>query len=275
MIVAKPFGGLCNRLRLIDSARTLAKRVGTDVCVIWKPAADMVATFDQLFEQPPDLRFRSDGRFRYVQSPSAWGYGSAPLISLANRLLGVDRAYFERDMPRIWNGDIELTALRASETVLLCTCQSLTTAATLDFSWLRPSGPLSERIDAERRRLGDQLPIGVHIRRTDHAVSIRESPLELFVERMTDEQRRDPAVRFFLATDDAETERVLRERFGPAVQTYHKRFGRSSVDAIRDAVVDLFLLSATRELFASSGSSFSETAAVIGRVPLTILRRQP
>jgi len=77
-----------------------------------------------------------------------------------------------------------------------------------------------------------------------------------------------------VATDDPATEEALVARFGrDVIMTSPKRFGRDSVAAIQDAVVDLFGLAATREILASASSSFSETASVLGRIPLTIVRK--
>jgi len=274
MIVAKPFGGLCNRLRVIDSARTLARRLGTETQVIWKTAADMVAPFDQLFDAPPDIRFRNDGRFRFIQSPADWPRVARPLVRVSNRLLGVTRAYFERDVPRIWNGEDDLSALRATDTVFFCTCQSLQNWKNLDYSWLRPQAELAERIRGHIAGFDGARVVGVHIRRTDHVISTGESPLELFVARMDVELQTRPGTKFFVATDDPETERALVDRFGQQwIHTHKKQFGRDSVEAIRDAVVDLFLLASTESLLASAASSFSETAAIIGCIPITILRR--
>jgi hypothetical protein len=274
MIVLKPFGGLCNRLRLVASGLTLARQIGTTTRLVWKIAPDMVARFDELFEPVEGLTIVPNGRYRFVQSPHAGPPLLAPFIEIINRGLGVRYAYFEDDMPSIWKGDVDLRRVGPAETVFLCTCQSLVAAKDLDFRWVRPRPRMAARIEQMRVSLRGSTTLGVHVRRSDLHAAIRESPLELFVARIDDALRADPQVRIFLATDDPESERALVDRFGSdTIRVAPKQFGRESVEAIQDAVVDLFVLSQTHEIMASAYSSFSETAAVLGGIPLTIVRR--
>jgi hypothetical protein len=275
VIILKPFGGLCNRLRLIASGLTLARDIGTSARVIWKTGPDMVARFEDLLEPIAGVTVIGNGRYRFVQSPHSCPRPAAPVVTALNRALGVRHAYFETDIPMIWEGRVDLRTVPADETILLCTCQSLEPAADLDFGWVTPQPAIAARIATLRAGRQRSRAIGVHVRRTDHVESTRDSPLDLFVSRIEAEQAADGGVQVFLATDDPAVERTLVDRFGSGtVQTRPKRFGRDSVEAIQDAVVDLFALAGTSRILATAASSFSETAAAIGGIPLTILRRE-
>ena len=53
MVIIQPSGGLCNRMRVINSSLELAKRKGTKLLVLWYCAEELNAPFEALF-QPVD-----------------------------------------------------------------------------------------------------------------------------------------------------------------------------------------------------------------------------
>jgi hypothetical protein len=67
-----------------------------------------------------------------------------------------------------------------------------------------------------------------------------------------------------LATDDAQEEKLLKNRYGSRIITHQKVLDRSSLQGIKDAMVDLYTLSATDAIWGSYWSSFSDMAATIG-----------
>ena len=115
--------------------------------------------------------------------------------------------------------------------------------------------------------------IGVHIRRTDNVVAIKESSLDLFISKIRLDLARDPDMYFFLATDDPNVENELISLFKTRIICTNKKFTRSSRDGIIGAMVDLYCLAATTKIYGSYWSSFSSVAASIGNVPLQIVKR--
>jgi len=110
----------------------------------------------------------------------------------------------------------------------------------------------------------------VHVRRTDNYTSITKSPLEAFVSCM----RRvllERGCDFFLATDDPSVEEYMRGHFPSRIFVFQKRFGRNTRESIRDALIDLLLLSRGSLLLASYWSCFSATAASIGGIPSQVV----
>ena len=161
----------------------------------------------------------------------------------------------------------------------------------------RPNDDVRRLID-ERCRDFTANTIGIHIRRTDHQQAIDESPLELFFEAIDKELEapsrpprggankssgklletiapprggREGAI--YLATDDEATKAALRRRYGKRVITSDAEATRESTDGIRDALVEMYALSRTRQIYGSAGSTFSPIAACLGDVPITILQR--
>lgn len=116
--------------------------------------------------------------------------------------------------------------------------------------------------------------IGVHVRRTDHNDSIRESTLDCFTEKMKEAIADDQEVRFFLATDDQEVERELCAAFPGRVFTYQdKVWGRNSRSGMESAIVDFLCLSRCRYILGSFNSVFSSFAATYGNTELIVCRK--
>lgn len=116
-----------------------------------------------------------------------------------------------------------------------------------------------------------QHTIGMHIRRTDNAESIKCSPTEKFIEKADAEIAKDDRTKIFLATDDEETKKLFRQKYGDRVITPDVPASRDSLEGIRDGIVDMWTLAATDIIYGSKGSSFSPMASTIGRNALVII----
>ena len=116
--------------------------------------------------------------------------------------------------------------------------------------------------------------VGVHVRRTDHQVSIKESTLDCFIEKMKESAAENNKVRFFLATDDKEVEKELCASFPGRIFTYrNKVWGRGSKSGMESAIVDLLCLSRCGYILGSSASVFSDFAAIYGNCELVVCRK--
>jgi hypothetical protein len=116
--------------------------------------------------------------------------------------------------------------------------------------------------------------IGVHIRFTD-----RKAPLPRILKTIERLQRQHPEARIFLATDSAEAEEAVLSRFSGVLridkalardgQALHVASGEFAdpVEEARNALVDMMALARCNWLVHSSHSTFSVTAALIGRIP--------
>lgn len=116
--------------------------------------------------------------------------------------------------------------------------------------------------------------IGVHVRRTDHNDSIRESTIDCFKEKMKEAIADSQEVRFFLATDDKEVERELGAMFQGRVFTYeNKVWGRNSRSGMESAIIDFLCLSKCKYILGSFNSVFSNFAAMYGNTELIVCRK--
>lgn len=254
MINLRPVSGLCNRLRAMNAAYWLAKKVNCRLNVFWRIDFSMNIGFDSLFKVPADMHLR-------VMDPEA--YYSRGLFSSLNPFAHTfeQREKFVRNVVRFKG----------------CGLWSITDFnefykdAKSCYSWLKPVEHLQKKIEDIQAGMGKDV-IGVHIRRTDNEMSIKHSPTSLFVERIRLELMSNPRQRFFLATDDVPTKELLKSTFGERLFTREDVSAREDANGVVDAVIDLMLLASCRKLYGSHYSSFSEVAAAIGQSELIQLK---
>lgn len=255
MIRLKPIGGLCNRLRAIESAIRLSSAINSKVLVYWvlDRGGECVLPSKELFTiNKANISVREIARqdfFTHLRFAmrNPWCFKDENANEYVKKLLmGTFIPY---------GG--------------LVTCREFYAAEVRDYSWLIPNASILERVEREMS-LWDS-PVGVHIRRTDNTWAIENSPLELFINRLDKEVEFDSDCQFFVASDDEETKAQLRARYGKRM---HTRLGlglRESCNGLIDGFIDLLLLSKTRKIFGSYGSSFSVVASQIGNVPLEVV----
>ncbi len=259
-----PQGGLCNRLRVVLSALNVFAGLEKPVCVEWGSDKECRARFDELFEaiDVPNLSITERPWHHLPVSRR-----NLHIPGIVRRLCyGKQQKNFQ---PEIHGSliDFARSAKRAyvSSGYTLC-----------DYP---PELPRSLRPVAEIRRMIAETTahfapntVGVHIRRTDNSVSIDASPLEAFIEAMRAEVAADPDVRFFLATDDKDVKAELCAIFPGRIISREAPVRRDTLEGMREAVADLYCLAATGKLLGSYWSSFTDTAAELGGMPLHIIR---
>ena len=110
--------------------------------------------------------------------------------------------------------------------------------------------------------------IGVHIRRTDNAASIRLSPLEYFIESM--KKQKESEANFYLSTDCEKTKAIMLDIFKSRIITNNFCLYRDTEEGMINAIYDFVSLSQCTQIIGSTASSFSELAARYGNVELLL-----
>lgn len=260
-IVLVPQGGLCNRLRAILSAISLIERGDIDahLSVGWDVNAECAARFDQLFEPYPAACLTIGPR-RWFDRPITRRNLHWP--ALVRSVLY--SAQYSNTPPanEALNGKVYVSTGHA-----FCDYPA-------DYvRRLRPLPHLQERIDSLSAAFVPGHTVGIHIRRTDHVTAIAESPDALFLDAISHAISRDADAHFYLATDDSTLKRRLVERFPGRITAQDCRGSRADLCGMEEAVVDLWTLARCSSLIGSYWSSYTDTAAEIGGVPLTIIRK--
>jgi hypothetical protein len=279
VICIKPIGGLCNRLRVIDSAIALAKQNHSYVHVIWQMNADLNCKFEELFELPARIDKieqikTSDNLSRAIEKIYRTKIGGfihslylKYVLKSFDLVLSYDlmQSYHDRNYQGC--NFSEMTVAKRS---YITTFHSFYTSER-PFGDFVPVERLQQIINEHSQNFDNV--IGVHIRRTDNRQSLAYSSTPEFIELMQAEIRKDGNTRFFVATDSQIEEDNLKRIFPGRIVTYQKKsLDRNDPDAIQDAVVDLYCLSKCRKLIGSYYSSFTDTAHQINGIDYTIVK---
>lgn len=259
MLIIQPVGGLCNRMRAINSARVLAKKRGDKLMVIWFVNQELGCPFERIFE-PTE-------QFKVINIKSKWDVRKM-FLQLSAMAFGTFA-----DNPIIkehkGNGNLEEAFVKS--------LKKLTYIATEehffeshDYSPFVPAKEIAAKIKQKQDELGPHA-VGVHIRRTDNMPAIGKSSTEAFVKSMSDALAKDPDTMFYIATDDLSEEENLRKQFpGKIISNAERDLSRNSIAGIQDAMLDLFCLAATTKIIGSFFSSFTDIAADMHQIPKII-----
>lgn len=267
-----PAGGLGNRMKAIAAGLQLADSCGSRLHVSWFQDWGLGCRYNQLFL--PIARANV--------SVAEATFADACLIDRPRRRnlylpllpqwLMFDRRMDELQTTKGMTSGFDFAAWAANRKVWMASNVYFMAAEPpmAAFDIFRPIPTLQTRIDSAAEAIGANA-VGVHIRRTDNDRAIAISPTEAFVARMRAEAA---DTHFYVATDDEEVKTMLRKEFPQRVHTLPRKAERGSLQGMEDALVELYTLSRCRRILGSACSTYSMTAASIGRIPLEVVERR-
>lgn len=287
-IYVKPVGGLCNRIRVIDSFLTLAKEVEKSLVVVWEKNSELNCSWDDLFQHHAEFELIETkavygwslpffpnriptsflGRKLYDRTRSNYGFENEIFFDdLAERLKELQPVTPEK-YPYVAQFDSKAygqfaefkTGLTSPSSNYVATC------------WRINEGPRygerfhpTDSIDSQVKAIVDsfnEFTFGVHIRGTDAEIAKKHSNVDAFRNRIDAIISDHAEARFFLATDEPAIKEDLIQRYGDRILFFEQAgYSRSSSENIRNALIDLLCLSRTREVLGSYFSTFSNMAA--------------
>lgn len=263
-------GGLCNRMNAILSAIALIEHTGGGykVDVYWERHEECGAHFDQLF-QPIECENLSVNRVRSISV----AHSRKRNLYFPNfiRRFVFDASFHGWD---IRDKDFE-ALMRGKQNVFIDSYNNFCPYV-IEHSLARYFKP-TEAIESRIRETTDLFAphtIGVHIRRTDNKDAIKDSPTEMFLQRMDEEIARDGDCKFYLATDDEQLKSLIARRYGKRIITCERVLSRSTVSGMQDAVAELYCLGRTSEILGSAQSTYSVNAATLYNIPLHVLTKE-
>ncbi|MCR5654778.1 MAG: hypothetical protein K6G07_03980 [Lachnospiraceae bacterium] len=256
MLILQPIGGLCNRMRSINSAKELAKKRNETLTVIWFVNPELGCRFEDIFAPTKD--------FRIITIHSKWNLRKLFLQFVCTAF----GSFLDNTAIRAHKGDGNLEeafAASLKKNTYIATEEHFYESH--DYSSFVPNDTVNEKIESMKEKLGEHA-VGVHIRRTDNGPAIGKSSTDAFVSSMEKEIAREPLTHFYVATDDMTEEENLRKLFPDRIISNETRdLSRDSVAGIRDACVDLFSLASTNKIIGSYFSSFTDIAADMHQIP--------
>ena len=260
-----PLGGLCNRLRMIQSGLTLSAIAKAEVQIVWVRNQELGAAFTDMFmpisheslsETSPFTFTETENNRRYALSrkrnlflPSIWQRYRYDL-----RI--TDKHIPDGGLPNIIS-DIsgKRVLIQSGLGFYPCNDHSFT-------EYFKPNEAVRELIQETSRNITPHT-IGLHIRRSDNTKAIRYSPPECFEDIIRKEIERDPLTTFLLATDDETIKQRFLRTFPDQVITSPFKADRTSVQGMQQAAAELFALGMCRRFYGSYWSSFSDTVVAM------------
>lgn len=268
-----PEGGIANRMRAIASGYNLCRTTGSELEVVWFKDHGMNAHFYEIFEPIADLPnirtardvdnlLNSRPRRHNLWIPSV----TQPLFFQSriqcNAIPSLKRQGFDFEK---WQ--------RGRRNFMSCYDWFGTFPPQLYAELFHPRREAMRMVENNVKHFTPHT-IGMHIRRTDNVMAIRQSPTSLFIDAGRSELERHDDLAIFLATDSDEVKQEMRNAFGnQRIITAEATASRDSLAGIIGGIADLWTLSRTNKIYGSSYSSFSDMASCLGGKELIIVQR--
>ena len=281
-----PLGGLANRMRAILSAISLSDDTGTPLQIIWRTDPLLNCPFRQLFQPfAPEVAL--------VDNNTASAVTFAPSRRLNGHIPGIVRrlrhiaSMNDKDIIRLRTAlhsaspaGADIPELVARQMRHFATGNNTFIASGLNFyppkshaynDWFRPTPQLADSINDITSKFTPHT-VAVHIRRTDNAQSIAQSPLQAFIDAMRNDIALRPHTDFFLATDDQGVKAQLNALFPGRITTSPTPANRHSPEGIRDALTEMYALSKAPYFHGSYYSAFSDIAMCLSKGKCDVVR---
>ena len=275
-----PRGGLCNRLRVVASARILADITAANLNVGWALDSGMSAKPEDLFDNfyeniskinCPNFRIKWDQRLK--RRNVEW-LNLLDQTIYNRRTIMVSENYLRSN-----NFTVPSTVLDGGGAIriegmhdFLVSGLSYSSYNTQVSSFLYNLKPTQEICDKIPKLSEDA--VGFHIRRGDNLVSTQASPTAAFRDLMKEMAR--SGYRVFLSTDDKQISREFQCEWPTnVIQIPNKCFERGTLRGDKDALADLLSLSRCCKIFGSYWSSFGVYASMFRLVPLIFVNHGP
>ena len=276
MITLLPNAGLCNRMRAIDSALALSQIDHHPLKIYWEKNSGLNCRFCDLFEPLPKelVALKEVNR-----KPYAFYNYKQVNNSVAREVLRryqqrrFDMTVYIEEMKGLIQEGYNFEELKKYRSVLIEThSRFFYPQQGHMYQHFKPLSFILKRIDEISEPFSNNT-VGVHIRRADHLKSIKDSPLDLFIQVMSKEVQMNEHTNFFVASDDQEVKTSLIKLFGnKVIMSTSQKSERNTKSGIIGAVIDLYVLSRTAKVFGSYGSSFSHTACHISDIEEIIVK---
>lgn len=272
MIIIEPCAGLGNRLLGLGSAYAVAKKLDRKLVVMWKREVGCNIRFQELFDLPFEVVEISENGLK--KEPVAQILGDRAKKkwrNSADRFLECDEVEKIKEQEG-YEGLFRL--IEQTPVIYLKAFGPICEVTAESYSFVKPSKNIEEKGAYLFRELTGQC-VGVHVRRTDHTEAIANSPLALFAERMKKELETAADTSFFVATDDKEVRRELKELLPDAKLIFPQSdvIDRDSKEGIEEAFIEMLALSKCRKILGSYNSTFSLLPSYIGNIPLETVHK--
>ncbi len=241
-------------MRAIDSAIALSSALEKDLLVYWTRTKNLDCRFHSLFQSIalPHVTVCDINSAR------------APGWKTSGKQIRYDKVIEADELDSSLDSGNKFKELRHYSNILMESFSRFYINEKM-YSNLVPTKEIRRLIDLECENFTNNT-IGIHIRRTDHVWSVRESPTEMFVDAMRLELSLNDKTNFYVASDCLETKQYLGRVFAEKVLTNFQKAERKTESGMIRAVIELYTLSRTSKIYGSYRSTFSHTAAHLSAI---------
>jgi len=282
-LICMSIGGLCNRLRPLSSCYKTALSSQRKMSIWWVRNFRCDCEFSDLFENEIESINACDILNLDQMKIYAHSYASVQKYAkienetisseIFNKFPRVNIGGFLKDINHLTEKNVMVLNDRFMEYGNI----------ERDFLWnLRPTEDIRQKVSEIISNLNiDNNVIGVHARGSDFAESFRINS-DYYAKQMQVHLDRDKSVRFLVCSDDHEYEDELAKRFPNNSiklrdgKKYMCRFKDNkglqnnihmSTDAMKESVIDLFLLASCNLIIGHKSSSFYQVSCILNDMP--------
>ncbi len=281
ILVIEPRGGLGNRLLAISSAFNLAKDCGIDqISMLWNNINECGCNYEDVFYWLPEgckainLIFIND---------------SYKAMFLKGKIISCIRKAIQRGKYKMFKLKTKADQFEANTIKTTAQQQELKDKVLshkgkyvfiesynkfygdVDLSKIEFNKEITEKVAAFKEKMGEY--DAMHIRRTDNVEAIKNSPTELFYDKISQLLKDSPKAKIYIATDDSGILEDLKNRYPDnIVSEATGAVSRRNAEGIRFALYEMLILAGAKTLYASFFSTFSQIANCIGGNDMVVLK---
>jgi|SaaInl5LU_22_DNA_1037371.scaffolds.fasta_scaffold00234_5 hypothetical protein len=267
-IVVKANGGLGNKMRVLTSCVALAKKMKQEVTVLWVNNYELNCSYFDLFEPIPELRIIE---LKYIPWWNKLGH-RLRLKDLETRYQDFDLQMTDADIVPLRDFPEKLLhRLVNADKIYVDTCEQFYRDA-ITWGCFEPCSKIVEEVSRRITEMRTDTYYGVHIRRGDNEQSKNISSTAGFLSALSEIIREEPECKFYLSTDDKGEAKIIKKMIGDRLFHFAAGQKRDTPKDIQSALVDLLMLSKSQKIIGSYWSGFSEVAALVGDIPLSVVK---
>jgi len=257
-------------MRGIASAYRLAESINEQLHIVWIDNHECNCPIKDLFSLPEEVQIT---HIPWIPFP----------LSIRMHIQDMIRTHYKKKCNRVllnedlWDIEPDFVQGLKNQDIYIETAAGWDCAAVDAFDIFQVNTEIVSKAEVfiESNHLREVPLVGVHIRRTDMENADVDSPREAFEKVMQAELEADSKTRFYLASDDVDEKEYFINRFGVEhVFTQNLNMKRESQEGIKAALQEIVILGLCKKIFGTKGSSFSDLAADMGKVPFVAVTKE-
>jgi hypothetical protein len=256
-IISSSLGGLSNRIKCLISSMKLAEITKRELILYWPKDPSCNCNFSDLFDN--DIKeisrkeiaeiIKSKRCEIYLENLHNFKGKKRFVINFSTKIIGFRKK------------DLHLMFYNIPKDIII--------EITNYLSKLKIKKDILKIVEEFSKKNFTKKMVGVHIRKGDFQTVKSKVGLvsseDKFIEEIGKEIKLSPRARLLLATEDKETENKFKRIFSNKIISYPKKTKkREEEGSVKEALIELLLLSKCRLILGNFGSTFTEMAWFLG-----------